>query len=275
MDRVVIFFIGLIVHMDLMHSTTAVLVRAPGHAYTMTIFRSNGKIDSRDITDTMITVNRSSNLQTIRSGIKHRIPELKDIAPTCQPRAAIQNRDPDGFVAAYVDYEGGKLKAFDAEKSQVHFQHGTVWKPCHCTACRVELDLNVPMGGSVTITVAPIADKKSVKNYFVSNDDVVVFRDAGAGTGSDDHSHIVFDLLDDGAGNKCPVSDPVETKDCPSCTGGSNCGSPTATLAALRKANKSGMLVFPFWTTLSKKEKDRLVTTIVVPSVDCSDSQYP
>jgi hypothetical protein len=277
-----IIFVGLIAHMDLANSNTAVMLMADKHVPELRIFRGDGTSETVNVSQKRITISPGNgNSHPKHTKIFGTVPEIGDITGwKCGgPRQPIVDRKPDAMVEAYIDYEGGELEPLAYDDEVIHFAHGQRWSKCRCAACGTSLALEVNAGASVRIVIADIADPTNAakqKTYSVSATDIVVFRDAPpkGTTVAGDHFMLYYGLLE-----KCPANDIVLT-DCkdpqgnphPHCKEPARCTAvdplPQAASNSSRGSSqlKAGRLNFNL---------NEFREYIITPTIECTNGQYP
>jgi hypothetical protein len=281
-----LIFIGLIAHMDLQNSNTAVMVNVNGHEARMRIFHSDGTVDAPvDLTSTVVTIRSglgsSVPNRTLTNGM---VPQLGDITEgKCGVRQEITDHKPDGSVSAYIDYLGGILSPWAFQENKIHFDHGKTWSQPHCAACGTVLNLEVNSGSHIEILTADVndpADKTKQHSYSVSETDVVVFRNApppgSTSTGVSHFPHF-YELLD----SSCSTTDDVKQA---LQVGGPHSGEPIACIGTTRcndlapltrsiKTKKRTLSANKIdWSRFNEKE---FVAFIVTPDVECTNSRFP
>jgi len=274
-----IIFIGLIAHMDLANSNTAVMVNVAGHEARMKIFHADGTMEPEvDLAGTVVSISGGTGSsvpnRTLTNG---KVPQLGDITEDkCKVRQEITDRKPDASVSSYVNYEGGILEPWAFQDFQVFFDHGTFSRKPHCAACGTVLNLEVNSGGRLAIT---IKSSSATKTYVATETDIVVFRNAPPpGTGSTGVSHFphFYELLESG----CPIKDDVKQA---LQSSGAEAGKPMKCLDPTRctdlkpltrlvKTKTRTLRTKIDWSRLNKKE---FIDFIVTPDVECTNSRFP
>jgi hypothetical protein len=280
-----IIFIGLIAHMDLANSNTAVMLKADKHVPEMRIFRGDGSSKTVNVSQKRITISPGiGNSHPKHTKIIGNVPEIGDITGgKCGgPRQPIVDRKPDSTVEAYIDYEGGELEPLAFNDELLHFAHGKRWATCRCAACGTSLDLEVNEGAAITIVIADIVkpgDASKQETYTVTANDLVVFRDAPpkGTTVMGDHFPLYYGLL-----KNCPANDVVlmDCKDAqgnphPHCKELARCTTVDPLPQAARTASstsrrarrpKGGQLTFNL---------NEFLEYIITPTIECTNGQYP
>jgi hypothetical protein len=278
-ELVRIIFIGLIAHMDLAHTNTAVMVNVAGHEARMKIFHADGTVEPEvDLTGAFVRIGAglgsSVPNRTLTNG---KVPQLGDITEgKCQVRQEITDHKPDASVSAYIDYEGGILQPWAFQDFQILFDHGTFSRNPHCAACGTALNLVINGGGQIDIVVK----NSTTKTYVVTETDIVVFRNAPPpGTASTGVSHFphFYELLESGCSIKDDVKQAVYLS-------GAQAGKPMKCLDSTRCTDLRPLTSLVKtktrtlhtrkidWSRLNKKD---FIDFIVTPDIECTNSGFP
>jgi len=268
-----IIFIGLIAHMDLASSNTAVMVNVKGHESRMKIFHADGTVEPPvDLTSKIVTirtgVGSSVPNRTLTNG---KVPQLGDITEgKCSVRREITDHDPDGSVAAYIDYEGGILEPWAFQDYQVFFDHGVASRKLHCAACGTVLNLEINSGGHLNIIVADVSNPAARTIYTVSETDLVVFRNAPpSGTAPTGVSHFphFYELLE----STCPIKDDVRVSTL-KCVDPTRCTDLKPLTRVVKTKKRTLRTKKTDWSRLNTKE---FLDFIVTPDIECTNSRFP
>jgi hypothetical protein len=272
-EIVTIVFIGLIAHMDLPRSNTAVMVKADQHDPAMKIFRADGGVEGPyDIDGKLVRISpgKGSSYPS-RAHLRGTTPELDDITEgKCKVRKPIVDRKRDSSVFAYIDYEGGDLGALAYQDKMIYFAHGKRWSAPRCAACGTQLDLEVDQGKPIVITVCDVDDPNNAAKqtkYTINGDDWVVFRNAPNTIVSGDHFLHFYELFE-----SCNPNDGVMVAQNKDCHRPLKCVDFTPQLApragADRRASSASTPSVNFNLSAFR-------TYIITPTVECTNSAYP
>jgi hypothetical protein len=258
MKEVVIIFLGLIVHMDLQNSNTAVLPRAPGHTPVLFIHQNGQKI-TEDLDGKYVAVYGAKG-NFSRAGIAD-VPPLQEISACKHPIDAVEKLGESEFVAAYVDFlEGGSLVSALFHNKAVHFDHvllgSSTWANRHCATCKIEYRAE-PIDKTIFISIQDMK-RQQLKLFEIKPGDLVIIQNATCkGCSSPDHFLHFYDLL-----TGCPPGARPIPKE-----------NPADPCTQLPTTCDQQNLLPAKYRYLLKEKKFRKI--FISPTVECTNSQWP
>lgn len=279
--EVAILFIGLVLHMNLDNSNTAVLPHVDGHQAAMLIWRADFTLSSI-IPLEHKTVEISGAKSKVGDGTTEHlndfdlyVPKLSDITSCTDVQDAVERHDFLPAVSAYFDYAGGKLDAFGFHDKKVMISTTSGYTPENCAACAVVWS-GVPTGTSITMTVTDQRILGMVDRYLLKPGDVVLVRNAppidanGMTPPTGDHFPHNFDVM-----LNCNDTDHhvKEGNDCPK----GNCFLTllTADTARARTLQGRPAIIWKHSLRMEAAARDLIDRFLIPPSSDCTNSQYP
>lgn len=279
--EVAILFIGLVLHMNLPNSNTAVLPHVQGHQAAMLIWRADFTLSSIIPLEHKTVVISGAKSKLGGGTTEHLndfdlyVPKLSDITSCTDVQNSVEHHDFSPAFSAYFDYDGGKLDAFGFHDKKVMFSTTSGYTPENCAACAVVWS-GVPTGTSITMTVTDQLIPGMVDRYLLKPGDVVLVRNAppvdanGMTPPTGDHFPHNFDVMLNcndtdhhvKAGNDCPKGNCFLTL-------------LTADTARARKLRGAAGAFRKRSLRMRDHARDVIERFLIPPSSDCTNSQYP
>jgi hypothetical protein len=269
-DVVTVIFVGLISHMNLSHTNTAVLPVAAEHRARLYIKRPNQQRVSIPIDGLRIRIYGASNAEpkpdpSFSANVPH-IGAMLGCRDETDLKAEIQ--DPSHIlksndITAFVDYEGDSLSAPNTYPERLKFNGAASGSKFQCVACKVVLTATPANGTKMWFSVEKIGAKKKVLDVQeLPAGTTVIVRNApfiGHHVSGDHFQH--YYALVDGCAGHSPILTQAESAPSNTCAGCEE-AAPAISPSSKRGRNKTRLNVRP--------ELSRLM-----PTVECADSQYP
>lgn len=265
MDQVRILFVGLILHMNLDGSNTAVLPFVNEHEITATVYRASGteenEISLKDLeVDISGAISEEGDGKTRHEASFDRdVPHLQPMEPGHEPLDKVKKHQKVGSdIAAYVEYDGGSLSSFEINKTRVSIT-GVTGKPI-CVACGV-IWSGKPTAGTITMSFRNLnGSGLEPEPVTLQPGDRVIIRNADPknGKSSGDHFPHVFKTLKGGASKEHHIDEQTGPPFCTEAV----CHPEEDFLAEWRIANERLI------------GKGPTLFVHVIPA-DCTNSQYP
>jgi len=280
--EVAILFIGLVLHMNLSNSNTAVMPHVDGHQAAMLIWHADFTLSSIIQLEHKTVVINGAQSSPGGGMTKHLndfymyVPKFGDITSCTEVQNAVEQHDfLPGTISAYFDYDGGTLDAFGFHDKKVMISTKSGYTSEQCAACAVVWS-GIPTGKSITMTVTDQLIPGMVDRYLLKLGDVVLVRNAppvdenGMTPPTGDHFPHNFDVLRNCDDRNHHVK---EGNDCPK----GNCFLTllTADTPAARKLQGRTSAIRKRSLRLHKSARDLVELFLIPPSSDCTNSQYP
>jgi len=157
MDEVRVLFVGLILHMNLTGSNTAVLPDVPKHEETATIYWKGitqaQRIELRDfyvdITGAVSKEGHGIATHDPSFDDDDRVPHLDNVETHHQALARVERHEKIPDIGAYVEYDGGTLSSYEINQKRVRITKTD--GRLRCVACGV-VWAGVPQKEAITMT---------------------------------------------------------------------------------------------------------------------------
>lgn len=261
MKTVVILFIGLISHMNLTNSNTSVLVAAPNHNVTLSIIRNAQILKQAPLENTYVTISGASG-SFRRSLTLGSVPPLSAVAGCATPKQTIVKREYDPAVSSYVDFlDGGELSVAGHHPVMAHIENGgSSWKNDRCASCEVSYTAELT-GDSLTIAIYDVKTRAQIALLRAEDADTVAIRNAPDSTNASDHFQEFFKLFEACTYSTAMIKEASGKTRCAL----SDCD-PHLKLARSSKSStsKAAAAIDP-----------QVLDILMVPSVECTNSQWP